>query len=92
MFYYNPNLGSSLSQCAAKRMKGETHFRVVPCTSCAEATSIAVHLQHQGQGLGLPCLDMEQVRAQSRSSVDWKSIVSKKDATIASLWKLFREL
>ena len=59
VFHYDPTLGEGVTKAAAQRMKGERHYRVVPCVSREEADSIAARVQNQG---GRPaCLDMDAV-------------------------------
>ena len=64
-------------------MNREQHYRIVPCVSREEATSIAACVQNQGAPLA--CLDMEAIRSRSRDPSDWESIISQKDVTIATL-------
>ena len=80
IFQYNPNLGSGVSKGSAKILKGELHFRVVPCVSRADATSLAADMQGESARI-----DMDLMRARARSPADWMSIDSQKDELIDSL-------
>jgi len=90
IFHYNSSLGGGISARASKRMKGERHYRVVPCMSRDQVSSIAAQLQHQGQATAR--LDIEQVRVRFCTAAEWQDIILQKDRAIASLKSRVEEL